>query len=202
MKKLTLLIPLMIALILGCSEKTEKKGQAEKSGALTDEVAVIETRLGRIVLEFFPDAAPKHVENFKKLANEGFYNGITFHRVIPGFVIQGGDLNSKDDDRLNDGQGNPGYFIDAEFNEKPHLRGTLAMARGAGVNTANSQFYICVAPQPALDGKYTVFGQVIEGMAVVDKIVNLPRDQRDNPLEPIAIDRMVIVQRNQLSSVE
>jgi len=198
MRKLTLLIPLLFAVLIGCNQKTEKKGTDEKGTEMTNEVAVIETSLGRIVLEFYPDVAPNHVENFKKLATEGFYDSVTFHRVIPGFVIQGGCPNTKDDNRMNDGQGDPGYCVDAEFNEKQHLRGSLAMARGGDPNSAGSQFYICVAPQPALNGKYTVFGQVINGMTIVDKIVNVPRDQRDNPLEPVRMESVRIVPRNEL----
>jgi peptidyl-prolyl cis-trans isomerase B (cyclophilin B) len=167
----------------------------EKKEGDMQEVAVIETRFGEIVLEFFPDVAPKHVENFKKLASEGFYDGSTFHRVIPGFVIQGGDPNSKDDDRNNDGTGGPGYMIDAEFNERNHLRGTLSMARSSDPNSAGSQFFICVKPQPARDGKYTVFGQVIEGMYAVDKIVSVKRDPRDNPIEPVPMEKVRIEER-------
>jgi peptidyl-prolyl cis-trans isomerase B (cyclophilin B) len=177
----------------------EETGSEEKStleeAKETQEVAVIETKFGKIVLEFYPDVAPNHVDNFKKLAIEGFYNGTTFHRVIPGFVIQGGCPNSKDDDRSNDGTGGPGYTIDAEFNSRKHLRGTLSMARSMDPNSAGSQFYICVKNQPSLDEKYTVFGQVTEGMDVVDKIVSVKRDQRDNPIEPIAMEKVSIEKR-------
>ncbi|MCX6639144.1 MAG: peptidylprolyl isomerase [bacterium] len=155
------------------------------------EIATIETRLGNMVVEFFPDVAPNHVANFIKLAKEGFYNGSTFHRVIPGFVIQGGDPNSKDNDRTNDGMGGPGYSVNAEFNSKLHLRGTLAMARSQDPNSAGSQFYICLAPLPQLDNKYTVFGQVISGMEVADKIAALKRDPNDNPLESVAMKIIV-----------
>ncbi len=154
--------------------------------------------MGEIVLEFFPDVAPQHVNNFKKLARAGFYDGITFHRVIPGYIIQGGDPNSRDDDRSNDGLGGPGYTIPAEFNDRPHLRGTLSMARGQDPNSAGSQFFICLRPAPLLDGKYTVFGQVIKGIDVVDRIANVPRDIRDNPLEPIPMEKVTIVPRSQL----
>lgn len=180
--------------ITGEETASEEKATMEEAKD-TEEVAVIETRFGNIVLEFFPDVAPKHVANFKKLASEGFYNGSTFHRVIPGFVIQGGDPNSKDDDRSNDGMGGPGYTINAEFNSRKHLRGTLSMARSADPNSAGSQFFICVKRQPSLDGKYTVFGQVIEGMNVVDKIVSVKRDQRDNPIDPIPMEKVYIEKR-------
>ena len=135
-----------------------------------NKVAVIETDKGTIKFTFYPDEAPNTVENFVKLANQGFYNGIKFHRVEPGFVIQGGDPNSKDDDPTNDGQGDPGYTIDAEFSDLNHVDGTVAMARSSDPNSAGSQFYICLADQPSLDRQYTIFGQVSEGLDVVHKI--------------------------------
>jgi len=119
--------------------------------------------LGEIVIELLPEAAPNTVANFKKLVADGFYDGLTFHRVIPGFVAQGGDPKG-------DGTGGPGYHVKAEFNEHKHVRGTVAMARAADPDSAGSQFYICYAPQPHLDGSYTVFGKVVQGMEVVDQI--------------------------------
>ncbi|TKJ39153.1 peptidylprolyl isomerase [candidate division LCP-89 bacterium B3_LCP] len=168
---------------------------------MKNEVAVIETRLGKIVLEFFPEVAPKHVANFKKLAESGFYDSTTFHRVIPGFIIQGGDPLSKDDNRANDGTGGPGYTIVAEPNEHQHLRGAVSMARkGEDSESNGSQFYICVATQPHLDKLgFTVFANVLSGMDTVDKIVNLPRDQRDNPLEPISIEKVSIILKTDLN---
>jgi peptidyl-prolyl cis-trans isomerase B (cyclophilin B) len=145
------------------------------------EVAVIETTHGNIKLELFEDKAPGHVKNFKDLASKGFYNGTTFHRVIPGFMIQGGDPNSKSDDRSSHGTGGPGHTIDAEFNDVKHERGVLSMARSQDPNSAGSQFFICVKDAFFLDGQYTAFGKVIEGMDVADKIVNEPRDSNDNP---------------------
>ncbi|HET6267663.1 MAG TPA: peptidylprolyl isomerase, partial [Acidobacteriota bacterium] len=142
----------------------------------------MDTSLGQIVLGFYPNAAPGHVKNFKALSRKGFYNGTTFHRVIPGFMIQGGDPLSKDDDRSNDGTGDAGYEIKAEFNDISHKRGILSMARGSDPNSASCQFFITVADQPRLDHKYTVFGYVVSGMDIVDKIVNVPRDEKDNPL--------------------
>src|SRR5690348_15565818 len=118
---------------------------------------------GTIKFELYPDSAPKTVANFEKLANSGFYNGLTFHRVEPGFVVQGGDPNGN-------GTGGPGYKIPAEFNERKHVTGTLAMARSSDPNSAGSQFYICLAPAPFLDRQYTVFGQVLEGQDLVQKI--------------------------------
>jgi peptidyl-prolyl cis-trans isomerase B (cyclophilin B) len=141
--------------------------------------------LGEIVLQFFPDVAPKHVENFVKLAREKFYDGTTFHRVIPGFMIQGGDPNSKNPDRALHGMGGPGHQVKAEFNSKPHKRGALSMARANDPDSAGSQFFICVADSHFLDWNYTVFGEVVSGMEVADRVVNAKRDGRDNPLERV-----------------
>jgi peptidylprolyl isomerase/peptidyl-prolyl cis-trans isomerase B (cyclophilin B) len=129
-----------------------------------EQEAVIETSKGTIVFKFFPKDAPATVKNFITLANKGFYNGLNFHRVVPGFVIQGGDPKG-------DGTGGPGYNIKAEFNSQKHLLGTVAMARSADPDSAGSQFYICLDAKPFLDGKYTVFGQVTSGIDVVKKIV-------------------------------
>ena len=145
--------------------------------------ATIETRFGNIELKFHPDVAPNHVKNFIELAQKGFYDGTTFHRVIPGFMIQGGDPNSKQPDKSKHGQGGPGYTVKAEFNNKPHKRGILSMARAAHPDSAGSQFFICVTDSSFLDKKYTVFGEVVSGMDVADKIVNQPRDKMDNPIE-------------------
>ena len=145
--------------------------------------ATIETRFGDIELKFFPDVAPNHVKNFIELAQKGFYDGTTFHRVIPGFMIQGGDPNSKQPDKSKHGQGGPGYTVKAEFNNKPHKRGTLSMARAAHPDSAGSQFFICVVDSSFLNKQYTVFGEVGSGMEVADKIVNQPRDKMDNPIE-------------------
>lgn len=160
----------------------EQKTSAEK-GAVPR--AIIETKLGNIEIRFFPDVAPNHVKNFIDLAKKGFYDGTTFHRIIPGFMIQGGDPNTRETDRTNHGKGGPGYQVKAEFSNKPHKRGTLSMARAADPDSAGSQFFICVADASMLDGKYTVFGEVVSGEAVLDKIVSQPRDRRDNPNERI-----------------
>lgn len=148
-------------------------------------VAIKGEPVGEIALRFFPDVAPDHVKNFIKLAKERFYDGTTFHRVIPGFMIQGGDPNSKSQDRSSHGMGGPGYRVKAEFNSKPHKRGILSMARSNDPDSAGSQFFICVADAHFLDWKYTVFGEVVNGMEVADKIVNVKRDSRDNPLERV-----------------
>jgi peptidyl-prolyl cis-trans isomerase B (cyclophilin B) len=141
--------------------------------------------LGDIVLRFYHDVAPNHVKNFVKLAGEKFYDGCTFHRVIPGFMIQGGDPNSKKLDRATHGMGGPGYHVAAEFNSKPHKRGVVSMARANDPNSAGSQFFICVADSFFLDWKYTAFGEVVSGIDIADKIVNVKRDGRDNPLERV-----------------
>ncbi|RJQ18088.1 MAG: peptidylprolyl isomerase [Nitrospiraceae bacterium] len=154
--------------------------------------AVIETKFGNIELKFFPDVAPNHVNNFIELAKKGFYDGTTFHRVIPGFMIQGGDPNSKDTDRSKHGMGSPGYNVKAEFNEKPHKKGTLSMARSGHPDSAGSQFFICVADSPFLDRQYTVFGEVVSGMEAADKIVNQPRDKRDNPIDRVEIKVKIV----------
>lgn len=185
MRKTFILIFLIGVLLMSCS-KDQK-------------VAVISTKFGDMVVEFFPDVAPKHVENFQILAEEGYYNGTTFHRVIPGFMIQGGDPNSKDLDRMNDGTGgragkffgigrenNPeSWTVPAEFNDTPHQRGTLSMARSQNIDSGSSQFFICHDNAPFLDGQYTVFGQLISGIEVVDEIVNSERDPRDNPIDRV-----------------
>jgi cyclophilin family peptidyl-prolyl cis-trans isomerase len=160
-----------------------------------EDVAVLVTSLGKIVFRFYDKDAPQHVANFKKLANEKFYDGTTFHRVIPGFMIQGGDPNSRDADRTNDGMGSSGKNVPAEFNANKHLRGTVSMARAADPNSASCQFFICVKASPFLDGQYSVFGQVIEGMDVVDKIVAVPRDAKDNPLDKVIMEKVTIEKR-------
>jgi len=147
--------------------------------------AVINTSFGNIVLDFFPEKAPKHVANFIKLAESGFYNGSIFHRVIPGFMIQGGCPNSKPNGRGAPGTGGPGYNVDAEFNDTPHLRGILSMARSSDPNSAGSQFFICHGDSKFLDRQYTAFGKVLSGMEVVDKISELARNSNDMPRERV-----------------
>lgn len=164
----------------------------EEIKKMSETKAIIETKFGNIELKFFPDVAPNHVKNFIELAKKGFYDGTTFHRVIPGFMIQGGDPNSKNPDRTMHGMGGPGYTIKAEFNKKSHKKGILSMARAADPNSAGSQFFICVADAPFLDGQYTVFGEITSGMDVADKIVSQPRDRRDNPLERIEMKIKII----------
>ncbi len=154
--------------------------------------AELKTSLGQITIEFMPDVAPNHVENFKKLARSGFYDGTTFHRVIPGFMIQGGDPNSKSDDRSKHGTGGPGYTVDAEFSDVKHVRGIVSMARSNDPNSAGSQFFIVVKDSSYLDKQYTVFGKVTSGLDVVDQIVSVPRDSKDNPIKKVSIDKVTI----------
>ena len=143
--------------------------------------AVVNTNLGNIQFELLSDIAPETVRNFIKLAKSGFYNGTLFHRVIPKFMIQGGDPNTKEGDKSTWGTGGPGYNIKAEFNSRSHLRGIVSMARSSDPDSAGSQFFIVTSDSTFLDREYTVFGQVADGMEVADKIVNLPRDGNDCP---------------------
>ncbi len=154
--------------------------------------ALIETKYGTMEIRFFPEVAPKHVENFIKLAKSGFYDGTIFHRVIPGFMIQGGDPNTKGPDKSTYGMGGPGYTINAEFNNISHKRGIVSMARERDPDSAGSQFFIVVKDSPFLDGKYTVFGEVVKGMEVADKIVSLKRDYRDMPFERVEMKVKII----------
>ena len=142
----------------------------------SDDIVELKTNRGNMKLKLFPDLAPKHCYNFKKLANSGFYDGTTFHRIIPNFMIQGGDILSRDGSKKNDGTGSPGWTVEAEFNDNKHRKGILSMARSSDPNSAGSQFFICHADAPHLDGKYTVFGEVVENLDVIDKIVNAPTE--------------------------
>ena len=161
--------------------------------------AIIKTKFGDIHIKFYPDVAPRHVENFIKLAKSGFYDGTIFHRVIPGFMIQGGDPNTKSVLRKEtygqggpkDEKGNP-VLLKAEFNDIPHRRGILSMARTSDPNSAGSQFFIVVKDSNFLDGQYTVFGEVVKGMEVADKIVNLPKNSRDLPTERAEMTIVVV----------
>lgn len=154
--------------------------------------ATIETSFGNIVFKLLPDNAPETVRNFAKLAQSGFYDGTLFHRVIPGFMIQGGDPNTKNSDKSRWGMGGPGYTIKAEFNSRSHLRGIVSMARATDPDSAGSQFFIVTTDSTFLDRQYTVFGEVIEGMNIADKIVNLPRDRNDCPLEEAKMRKVKI----------
>lgn len=156
--------------------------------------AIIDTKFGEIELELFGDKAPVHVKNFLDLARKGIYDGTTFHRVIPAFMIQGGDPATKDPKtpRQQHGTGGPGYMIKAEFNDTAHTRGVLSMARSSDPHSAGCQFFICVTDARFLDRQYTAFGRVVRGMEAVDKIVAAPRDPRDNPHERIDMKVRVV----------
>lgn len=172
--------------------KTETKKEDKKVD--TQEVAVIKTSAGTMVIEFWPDVAPKTVENFKKLANKGFYDGTCFHRVIKDFMIQGGDPLTKDEaNKARWGTGDPGYKIDAEFNEKSHTRGVISMARSQDPNSAGSQFFICHGNSSFLDRQYTAFGQLIKGDDVLEKIATTSTGARDVPNTRQNIDSIKIV---------
>tara|TARA_A100001011_G_scaffold133095_1_gene140251 strand:+ start:50986 stop:51639 length:654 start_codon:yes stop_codon:yes gene_type:complete len=163
------------------------------------EVAVISTNFGDMVVEFYPDIAPMHVESFMALANEEYFNGTTFHRVIPGFMIQGGDPNSRNENRATHGTGGRAgkffglgneedpstWLIPQEFSDTPHVKGILSMARTNDPNSASSQFFVCHDNANFLDNNYTVFGKVIDGLDIIDEIANVAKDQNDNPLERV-----------------
>lgn len=162
-------------------------------------VAVISTNFGDMVVEFYPDIAPMHVESFMALANEEYFNGTTFHRVIPGFMIQGGDPNSRNENRATHGTGGRAgkffglgneedpstWLIPQEFSDTPHVKGILSMARTNDPNSASSQFFVCHDNANFLDNNYTVFGKVIDGLDIIDEIANVAKDQNDNPLERV-----------------
>ena len=199
--KLTTIFTIML---IGCGQ--EKKEQpvtlkAEKSinPKVQEELAVISTQFGDMIVEFYKRAAPKHVESFKLHAKNGFYDGTIFHRVIPGFMIQGGDPNTKGEDVMSYGMGGHAakfygfgdeknmnsWKLPAEFNDIKHTKGILSMARSNDKNSAGSQFFICDGNPSHLNAQYTVFGKVIEGLDIIDKIAGLPRDNRNNPLKRI-----------------
>jgi peptidyl-prolyl cis-trans isomerase B (cyclophilin B) len=193
---LAVLLSLFTLLMVGPARSEDPRGRKfskEEIEAMKETRAVIQTPLGDMVVEFFPEAAPNHVNNFTVLARKGFYDGTTFHRVIPGFMIQGGDPNSKKADRSLHGTGGPGYRLKAEFNDKSHKRGTLSMARSRHPDSAGSQFFICVADALHLDGQYTVFGRVVEGMDVADKIVSRKTDQKNSPFDPIPMEVQIVL---------
>ena len=169
----------------------------EEIKKMSETKAVIETKFGNITLKFYPDVAPGHVKNFIDLAKQGVYDNTVFHRVIPGFMIQGGDPTSKDPaKRRAYGTGGPGYTIKAEFNNKPHKRGVLSMARSQSPDSAGSQFFICVKDSNFLDRQYTAFGEVESGIEVADKIVSQPRDANDNPNDRIEMKIKIIEPKN------
>ena len=161
------------------------------------ELAVIKTGFGEMVIEFWPEVAPKTVENFKKLAKDGFYDGTAFHRIVQGFMIQGGDPLSKSNSPAV-GTGGPGYQIKAEFNDRPHVRGVISMARSRNPDSAGSQFFICLANADSLNGQYTVFGKLIKGDDVLGKIGAAPvadngQGERSRPVTRVGVESIKIV---------
>lgn len=188
-------ICLISAALVACERAKEEKTPVKTS----DELAVIKTSEGDMVVQFWTDAAPNTIENFKKLAKQGFYNGTIFHRIVKGFMIQGGDPNSKDTAKEDKyGEGGPGYTIKAEFNNHSHERGVISMAREPDPNSAGSQFFICLAPVTRLDHQYTTFGKLIKGDDVLEKIGNTPVTQNSmgensKPTKRITIDKIDMV---------
>jgi peptidyl-prolyl cis-trans isomerase B (cyclophilin B) len=194
--KLSIVLALLLSSALFAAE--EKKEEKTSMNA-SNEVAVIKTSEGEMVLQFWTDAAPNTIENFKKLAREGFYDGTIFHRIVKGFMIQGGDPNSKDPAKENSyGQGGPSYKIKAEFNDHSHERGVISMARSSDPDSAGSQFFICLAPVPRLDHQYTTFGKLIKGGDVLGKIGDTPvtrnsSGENSKPTKRVVIESIKIV---------
>ena len=177
----------------------EEKKEEKKTMNSSNEVAVIKTSEGEMVVQFWADAAPNTIDNFKKLARQGFYDGTIFHRIVKGFMIQGGDPNSKDPAKENSyGEGGPGYNIKAEFNDHGHDRGVISMARGPDPDSAGSQFFICLAPVHRLDHQYTTFGKLVKGDDMLEKIGDTPvtKNSMGEPSKPtkrVVIDSIKIV---------
>ena len=188
---------LVIGLLTGCGGKADVKPVAPPP--IPGPKAIIKTKFGDIHIKLYPDVAPNHVENFIKLAKSGFYDGTIFHRVIPGFMIQGGDPNTKNSLRKDtygqggpkDEKGNP-IWLKAEFSDISHKRGIVSMARANEPDTAGSQFFVVVEQSPFLDGKYTVFGEVTKGLGVADRIVSVPKNDHDLPNERIEMTVTII----------
>jgi len=194
MKFSILLAALLSAAVFAAEEKKEASPMST-----SNEVAVIKTNEGEMVVQFWTDAAPNTIENFKKLARQGFYDGTIFHRIVKGFMIQGGDPNSKDPAKESAyGEGGPGYKIKAEFNNHSHDRGVISMARGPDPGSAGSQFFVCLAPVRRLDGQYTTFGKLIKGDDVLDKIGHTPvgrnaQGEMSKPTKRVVIESVKIV---------
>ena len=195
MKYSTLLLLLIAPAVFATEENKQETTPLNSS----NEVAVIKTNEGEMVVQFWTDAAPSTVENFKKLARQGFFDGTIFHRIVKGFMIQGGDPNSKDPAKENSyGEGGPGYNIKAEFNDHSHDRGVISMARGPDPDSAGSQFFICLAPVHRLDHQYTTFGKLIKGQDVLEKIGDTPvtKNSMGEPSKPtkrVVIESIKIV---------
>jgi peptidyl-prolyl cis-trans isomerase B (cyclophilin B) len=197
--KLTLLCCL-VGLALGVTQvRSEEKKEKAPMNESKDEVAVMKTSEGEMVFQFWPEVAPKTVENFKKLARSGFYDGTAFHRIVKGFMVQGGDPLTKDPSKENRyGTGDPGYKIKAEFNDRSHERGVLSMARSSDPDSAGSQFFICLAHVPRLDHQYTTFGKLIKGDDVLTKLGDTPTTTggdgaQSKPVKRAAVESIKIV---------
>jgi cyclophilin family peptidyl-prolyl cis-trans isomerase len=191
MKRFLIFAFLILPILAFCADDQVKK--AEKS----DDIVIIETDFGEIQFGLFRDAAPINVENIVKLVKKDFYNGTTFHRVVPGFVIQGGDPLTKDKNPSNDGTGGPGYYLKDEYSkELKHLTGTVALAKAAD-DRNGSQFYICLEKIPYLDGKYTIVGQVIKGMDVVQKIAKVKTGKNDRPIENVTMKKVYMKEKEE-----
>jgi peptidyl-prolyl cis-trans isomerase B (cyclophilin B) len=184
---------------------TKVSASAKGTAGASDEVAVLETTKGKMVIEFWDKEAPKTVANFKKLARQGFYDGTGFHRIIKGFMVQGGDPKSKNPKATDLGTGDPGYKIDAEFTSKKHVPGVISMARGSDPNSAGSQFFLMHGAAPSLDGQYTAFGRIIEGMNVLNDIAATPvtmnpmMNEKSKPAEWTTLKSVKIVSRASLA---
>jgi peptidyl-prolyl cis-trans isomerase B (cyclophilin B) len=194
MKLSILAMVLLSAAVFAAEEKKEEKTAVNTS----NEVAVIKTSEGEMVVQFWTDAAPTTIENFKKLAREGFYDGTSFHRIVKGFMIQGGDPLTKDPKKeASYGTGGPGYKIKAEFNDHSHEPGVLSMAREPDPDSAGSQFFICLAPVTRLDHQYTTFGKLIKGNDVLVKIgdtpVTMSHGENSKPTKKVVIESVKIV---------
>jgi peptidyl-prolyl cis-trans isomerase B (cyclophilin B) len=192
-------LSILAVVLLGAAAFAADEKKEEKTRVNSDEVAVIKTSEGDMVVQFWKDAAPNTIDNFKKLARSGFYNGTIFHRIVKGFMIQGGDPLSKDPAKESRyGEGGPAYKIKAEFNDHPHERGVISMARETAPDSAGSQFFICLAPVHRLDHQYTTFGKLIKGDDVLEKIGNTPvtansMGEMSKPTKRVTIDKIDIV---------
>ena len=210
MKKVLVVLTLLCAVPLlaapAAKKKPTKKEKPVASRDYANTLATLQTDMGDITLQFFYDKAPRHVQNFVDLAAKGFYDGTMFHRVIPGFMIQGGDPNTKRPEDPTHPYGTGGNVVDgkevmlkAEFNDIPHKRGILSMARSPDPNSASSQFFIVVKDSNFLDNQYSAFGEVVSGLDVADKIAAAPRSANDRPNTPIRIKKILLTQAKSLS---